>query len=298
MAMVLGAFPAEYDARITTRIAEAVAGGLSLATWMDYVNVEDDVRANIRFTNYSGMADVPQWKDGEPLPLDEALLIGNQSLDMVYYGLGFAVTRQHVRYGEVRLVNKWAAGLARSGLQTMGTSAANLLNNAFTTTHTHFGTKTLCSTTHTTAGAGTRSNRGAGAALTAANWDTLLQRAMNWINYRGLNDGFVINRMVVPPALMRIAKKILGSDGEPGTANNDVNTHKGMAALTVEPKLTSSTAYFGMADGAHDLQFIFGQRPTPKRYVTDSEETLVHGLAFDYVTGIGSPDGVVGDAGA
>jgi hypothetical protein len=296
MSMVLTAFPAEYDASITTKVADGIAA--APMTFLEYCNVSDDARAVIKLTNYSGFGDVPQWKDGESLPLDEALKIGDQTLTMLFYGMGFVVTRQHVRYGEMRTINGWANSLARSAVQTMGVAGANLLNNAFTTTHSHFGTKTLCSTTHTTAGAGTRSNRGAGAALTPANWETLAIQGLNWVNYRGLNDAFEVNRMVVPPALRRIAKKILGSDGEPSTTDNDLNTHKGSCALTIEPKLSSTTAYFGLEAGVAELEFIFGQRPTPIRYTTDGEQSLVHGLAFDFVTGIGKPDGVIGDAGA
>lgn len=296
MAMTLGAFPAEYDASITTRIAEEFAA--DPMTFLQYCAVDDDPRAVIKYTNYSGFADVPQWKDGEPIPVDEALKIGDQTLTMLFYGMGFPVTRQHVRYGELRLINQWASSLGRSAAQTMGVAGATLLNSAFSTTHTHFGTKTLCSTTHTTAGAGTRANRPTtDTALTPSTWEALCVLAMNWVNYRGLNDPWTPDLMIVPPALRSIGAKILGSTLEPSNTDNDMNVHKGMAQLVVEPRLSSTTAHFGMARGRAELQFIYGQRPRMISYMTPGEESIVKGIAFDFVTGIGKPDFVVGTDG-
>lgn len=298
MTMNLTAFPAEYDASIVTKIAESLTE--APMTFLEYCDVQDDPRATIKYTNYSGLGAIGQWLDTEPLPIDSPVKIGDQTLTMVFYGMGFMVSRKHVQYGELRLVQGWARSLGRGAAQTQGVAGANLLNNAFTTTHSHFGTKTLCSTTHTTIGSATRANRPASdVALTPASWEALCLLGLNWVNYRGLNEAFYVNRMIVPPALRRVAKQILGSTLEPGTADNDTNTHMGMAALTVEPKLTSTTAFFGMEDGNHEVQFIFGQRPEPVGpYTTDGEQSLVHGISFDFVTGIGKPDGVVGSSGA
>lgn len=296
MSMVLGAFPAEYDASIDTRILDALAA--DPMTFTRYCAVENDPRAVIKHTNYSGMADVPQWKDAEPLPIDEAVKIGDQTLTMLFYGLGFVVSRKHVQYGQLGLINGWASGLGRSAAQTMGTAGATLLNNAFTSTHTHFGTKTLCSTSHTTTGAGSRANRPTtDTALTPSTWEALCVLCFNWVNYRGLNDPWQPNTMVVPPALRSIGAKILGSSLEPSNTDNDMNVHQGMASLVVEPRLSSTTAHFGILSGAAELQFVFGMAPSLISYQTDGEQSLVKGVAFDYVTGIGKPDYVVGTDG-
>lgn len=291
----LVAFPAEYDASITTKVMEGI--GEQPAEWRDCFNIETDPRAVVKITNYSGFADVPQWKDGEPLPLDEALKIGDETLTMLFYGLGFTVTRKHVQYGELRIINGWAAALARSVGQTYATIHVNVLNNAFSTTYSHFGTKTLCSTTHTTAGAGTRSNRLAtDAALTPTNAETLYVQGINWVNYRGLNDAFYANRLIVPPALRQMAVKIAQSEGEPSVTDNDINTQKGLWAVTLIPQLTDTNAWFLQAPG-HGLQSIHGMYPTPIRYTTDGERNLVHGIEFDFVTGVEYPDGVLGTSG-
>jgi hypothetical protein len=296
MAMVLTQFPEEYDADITTRVMDGI--GNAPAEWRMYFNVETDKRAVIKLTNYSGFGQVPQWYDGEALPLDEALSIGDQTLTMLFYGLGFVVTRKHVDYGELRIINGWADSLARSVAQTYGVTHANVLNNAFTTTYSHFGSKTLCSTTHTTSGAGTRSNRlSTDAALTPANAETLYVQGLNWVNYRGLNDPFYANRIIVPPALRRQAVKITQSEGEPSTTDNDINTQRGLWSIVVDPHLTSSTAWWLQAPG-HGLQSIHGMTPTPINYTVDGERSLIHGSEFDFVTGVAYPDGVLGTSGA
>jgi hypothetical protein len=296
MAMILGAFPAEYDADITTRVMNGISS--APAPWREYCNVDTEEKASISLTNYSGFGQVPQWKDGESLPLDEALKIGDQVLTMVYYGLGFKVTRKHVRYGEARTIRSWADSLSRSVSQTYGVTHANLLNNAFTTTHSHFGTKTLCSATHTTAGVGTRANRpSTDTALTPANVEAMIVLALNWVNYRGLNDPFYPTKLVVPPALRRIARKITQSEHEPSTMDNDINVHKGLLQDLVDPFLTSTTAHFLVAAGS-GLQSIHGMLPEDITYTQDGERSLVKGVEFDFVTGVAYPDGVVGTSGA
>jgi phage major head subunit gpT-like protein len=237
--MLLSAFPETYDRDITVKIMEAIAQQPSL--WREYCNVETDPRAVIKLTNYSGFGQIGEWKDGIPLPMDEALKIGDQTLTMVFFGGGFKVTRKHVRYGDLRIINGWVQKLGRSVGQTYNVTHAALLNNAFTTTHSHFGTKTLIATDHTTSGSGTRANRPAtDAALTPANLEAVYILGLNWIDYRGLNDSYAATKLIVPTALRRMAVKVTQSENEPSTTDNDINTHRNLFTPLVIPELTSA----------------------------------------------------------
>ena len=127
---------------------------------------------------------------------------------------------------------------------------------------------------------------------------TILVQLINWINYRGLNDTIYANKLIVPPALRRIGKKILGSEGEQGTTDNDMNTHKDLGiSLLVEPYLTSSTAWF-LQGPDHGLLSNFGMYPTAFSYAEDSSRSIVHGVEFDFLVGPEYPDGMAGTSGA
>ncbi|MCP4549531.1 MAG: hypothetical protein GY835_24000 [bacterium] len=291
----LTAFPKEYDANVVERIKD----GLETATlrYPSYCNVTTDPRYVVEFSNDSGFGQASQWLDGEPLPLDTALNIGSESRTQVCYGIGFGITRNHVKYGQMRKINRWIASLGLSVAQTYNVVCATLLNNAFSDTSSHFGSKTLCSTTHTTAGASTRSNRLAtDAALTPANCDALRQKGWGWINYRGLNTPLDYSKLIVPKELKRIAEKICDGDKEPSTTDNDVNTNRDLSYVMI-PELTSTTAWFLQA-AVHGVEIINGMLPSQIRYIDEPSQSVVHGVGFDFVTGLDSPDGTAGTSGA
>jgi len=297
--MLLTAFPEEYDGSITARVYAGIMATMDTAAWRQYLAETFEKKYVIKDTNYSGFDSVPQWKDGTTLPLDEAEKINDLTMTMLFYGMGFKVTRKHLEYGLSSIIQGWADSLSMSVGHTYGTISVAMLDAAFTTTIASLGTKTLCSTTHLTAGVSTRSNRGAGAALTPANLDVLRQRGANWINYRGINTPVLLKgpgvKLIVPTELERTASKIINSTNETGTGNNDINTYKNGASIVEEVRLTSTTAYFLQAPG-HGMTINHGLAPRPIRYMEDCGN-LVHGIEFDCVTGIKRPDGIFGDAG-
>lgn len=296
MSMLLTQFPAEYDADIQTRIFD----GLSQvpAIWREYFNVAATDKYIENTTGYSGFTAAPQWKDGSDLPMDEAVHVFDSALTQVFYGLGFKVSPKHVKYGQLRLIQRWADSLARSLAQTYGSTHALILNNAFTTTYTSLASVALCSASHTTAGSATRSNINASAALTPANLEVLITQGLNMVNYRGLNDPVYYNKLIIPPALRRTAVKILQSDKESGINDNDINTQKGMMSIVVEPFLTSSTTAYFVQAPTHGLISLHGQAPTPINYKEESSQSLIHGISADWVAGVEFFEGIAGSQGA
>lgn len=300
MTMMLSAFPDIYDARVTVKIMDGI--GAQPAAWEQYFNQSDEHQLEIRTTDYSGFGKVPVWKDGADLPVDEALKIGSMTMAMVFYGAGFKITRKMgpgpEGYGQLRLIDRLAASLARSANQTYGLVHVATLDVAFTTALASLGAKTLISATHLTAGSGSRSNLLAAAALTPANLTALKLKAAKWVNYRGLHDpiDMVGAKLIYPSDLASVAEKLLGSAQEPGTANNDKNVHAGKFIPVEEARLTSTTAYFIQAQ-THGLLSNHGLRPTPISYY-ENNGSLVKGVQFDFTTGVEFADGMFGCAGA
>lgn len=297
MTMVLTQFPEEYDLDIQTRIFDGL--GTTPQMWRDYFNVSETSKYTENTTGYSGFGQMGNWQDGQDLPIDEAVSIFDSTLTQAFYGMGFKVSRKHVKYGQLRLIQRWADALARSLAQKYGAMHAAVLGNGFTTTYASLGSVALYSASHTSAGGVSRSNLNASAALTPANLEVLIVQGLNTLNYRGLNDPVYYTKLVIPPALRRTAMKILQSDGESGTANNDINTQKGMMSIVVEPFLTgySTTAYHLQAP-THGLISLHGQPPQPVKYVEPSSESLVHGLSADFVCGVEFWEGMAGSQGA
>lgn len=298
--MLLTAYPQEYDKDIQSRVFAGITEGLERAAWMKYFNISNQQSYTLNTTGFSGFDSVPQWRDGAELPLDEAERIWNMTLTMLFYGMGFKVTRKHQEYGQARVIQGWADSLAMSVEHTYGTLHVAMLDGAFTTNIASLGTVPLIATTHPTAGVTTRSNLAPAAALTSANLDVVRQRAANWINYRGINTPVQLrgngSKLIVPTELIRTAEKIVGSVAEPFTTDNDKNTFAGAFEIVEEVRLTSPTAYF-LQGPRHGMLSNHGLSPRPIRYMENSGN-LVHGVEFDMVTGVEYADGMFGSAGA
>ena len=297
MYMNLTAWPDVYDKDITERIVDGI--GEMPAAWREYFNVEATNDYIVKTAGFSGFGRMGEWKDGEDLPLDEASDVYDNTITQTFFGMGFAVSRKMVKYGNLRHVQRWADALVLSLADLYAYQHADILNDAFTTTYASLGNVALISASHTAEGSATRSNINASAALTPANLEVLIVQGLNMTDYRGKRAMIRYNKLIIPPALRRTAVKILQSDGESGTTDNDINTQRGMMSVVIDPFLTdgSATAYFLQAQ-MHGLTSLHGQAPTPKRYVTDSDEKLVHGLSADFGTGVEFWEGIAGSQGA
>jgi len=299
MPNMLTAFPAEYDDSIQERVFTGIDQYMASAPWRQYFNIATEKQYVLKTTGYSGFAAVPQWYDGMDLPMDEAEKIWDLTMTMLFYGLGFKVTRKHVEYGQSRVIQGWADSLSMSVEQTYGTIHVATLDNAFTTAITSLGSTYLCSNSHTTAGAGTRDNLGTAAALSSTTLGALRLLAASWTNYRGINTPIDLTgaKLIFPSDLHTTAMRLLGSELAPGTTDNDTNEVRLARYVPVEePRLTSTTAYFLQAK-RHGLLSNHGLAPRPIRYV-ENNGSLVHGVEFDCITGVEFPDGIFGNAGA
>lgn len=297
MTVRLVQFPDEYDKDITTRIVDGI--GEMPGAWREYFNVEPTNDYVVNTAGFSGFGRMGQWKDDEELPLDSPSDIYDNTITQVFYGMGFAVSRKFVKYNSLRKVQRWADALVLSLADLYGYAHAAILNAAFTTTYTSLGSVALISASHTSEGGATRSNILASSALTPANLETLITQGLNMTDYRGKRAQLRYTKLIIPPALRRTAVKILQSSNESGTADNDINTQRGMMSIVVDPFLTdgSSTAYFLQAPN-HGLTSLHGQEAEPKRYVSESTERLIHGLSADFGVGIEFWEGIAGSQGA
>lgn len=298
MTIALTDFPDQYNKNIELRIFDAFSS--VPAVWRDYFNVRPTENYIEYTAGVSGFSEVGQWRDGQDLPIDEPVDIFDSTLTQVFYGKGFKVTRKNIKYGQRRLVEGWATALGRALAQKYASTHVVPLGNAFTTTYASLGNVALISASHVSSGGQTRSNLLSSQALTPANLETIIVQGLNHTNYRGLNDPLTYTRLIIPPAMRRTAVKLLGSDGEVGTTDNDMNAHRNAMRIIVEPLLTSySTTQWVCQAETHGLISLHGQEAQTKEpYVEQSSESLVHGISADWVCGVEFWEGIAGSQGA
>lgn len=289
-------FGAMYDDDIETKIFDGL--GQVPSAWREYFNVEPTAKYVDSTTLYSGLGAVPQWKDGSPIPLDEPLKIGDNVITQLFYGMAIAVSRKLVQYGEIAKIMRWAQSLGRSLGQTYGQVHADVLNDAFTTTYASLGSVALISASHTAAGSATRSNIVASTALTPSSLETLITQGGNAVNYRGLNDPIIYTKLITVPSLRRTATKILQSEGEPGTADNDINTQRGLMRLILEPFASDSTTHWFLQAETHGLMSLHGLAPTTDEWMSRSSKSRCYSIEADFAVGVEHWEGMAGSQGA
>ena len=167
----------------------------------------------------------------------------------IAYGLGYIVTREEMDDNLYPIVGKRRAQAnAFSMRQTKETVAANVYNRAFNSSYTFGDGKEILATDHPTAN-GTQSNELTVAAdLSEASLEDATIQIMNTLNSRGLKINVMPRKLIVPPALFYEAHRILDTNLQVGTANNDLNILKSQGifpeGVMVNHYLTDTDAWF------------------------------------------------------
>jgi S-adenosylmethionine/arginine decarboxylase-like enzyme len=178
----------------------------------------------------------------------------------VVYALGFIITREIYEDDQYDVVGKRKANaLARSMRQTKEIVGANVFNRAATSGYNGGDGVTLLSASHANVTGGTWSNMPttasdlSEAALEQANIDIAAFR-----DDRGLLIAAKPSKLIIAPSNMFEAKRILGSDGRPGTDLNDTNALKTMGIIpniTVNHFLTDPDAWFILTDVKDGMKY-------------------------------------------
>ena len=118
---------------------------------------------------------------------------------------------------------RYTKSLARAMAYTKQVKAAALLNNGFTTFSSGDGV-TLFNSSHPTVQGGTNSNRpSTNADLNETSLEEAVINIAAFVDERGLLIAARPRKLVIPPALMFVATRLLQTDLRVGTADNDIN---------------------------------------------------------------------------
>jgi hypothetical protein len=226
-----------------------LAGKANAPLWKQFVKGSKSVNGQkyIKVDSVSYLGYMPAMNEGATHTIDSMDTPFNMEVTPQQYGLGGLFTELAMKtdyYGKLAM---FGAALARSRFDTEEAVAVNLLNLGFTAPGSG-GTKTLDNVALFSAAhpvhVGTQSNLNTSLALSQANLETAVAAARLRKNHRGIPRQYMGElKLIVPPALEYLAKRLTNSALIPGSANNDTNVMRGMEVL-VHPFLTSTTSWF------------------------------------------------------
>lgn len=168
--------------------------------------------------------------------------------------IAFAITEEAIEDGLYgNLGAKFSRSMARSMQHTKEVKGANILNNGFSSSYPIGDGKPLFATDHPLAGGGTGSNTFTTQAdLAEASLEDALIAVSQLVDDRGLPVSVMATKLIIPPALVFTADRLLNSNLRPGTSDNDVNAIKNQGLIPqgakVNQRLTDSNAWFLLTD--------------------------------------------------
>ena len=208
----------------------------------------------------SGFGQAPTKGEGAAVTYDSAQETFTSRYSHETVALAFALTEEAIEDNLYdTLSSRYTRALARSMATTKQVKAANVLNNAFSTSFPGGDGKPLLTTDHPTLSAGDQSNEPS----TAADLnETSLENAMIDIaafkDERGIKVNVQARKLIIPPQLQFVADRILNTPGRVGTSDNDINSLRNMGMLpegyVVNHYLTDADAFFIKTDSPNGMK--------------------------------------------
>jgi hypothetical protein len=215
------------------------------------------------------------------------------------YGLGYIVTQEELEDNLYETVSrKRIKRLAFSMRQTKEIVGANVLNRAFSSSYVGGDSKELLATDHPSMAGNWSNELSTAADLSEAALEDLVILIGQAKNDRGLNIALRATKLIIPVNLQFEAKRILKSEMQSGTANNDINALKGMFDFSVNHYLTDADAWFLKTDCPEGLR-MFERRAL--EFTKDSDfdtENAKAKATMRFSVGWTDPRGLYGSPGA
>jgi hypothetical protein len=225
----------------------------------DIYDVESSERAFEEETKLSGFGAAPVKTEGDAITYDQAQEAWTARYQHETIAYGFALTEEAIEDNLYdALASRYTKALARSMAHTKQVKAANVLNNGFSGSTGGDGVS-LFSTAHPLVSGGTVANRPTtGVDLNETSLEAATIAIAAWVDERGLLIAAKPTKLIIPPALQFVAKRVLDSDKRVGTADNDLNALRSMNVIpggwSVNHYLTDTNAWFLKTDIPNGLK--------------------------------------------
>jgi len=211
-------------------------------------------------TKLSGFSAAPVKNEGQALAYDNAQEAFTARYNHETIALGFSITEEAIEDNLYdSLSARYTKGLARAMAYTKQVKAASILNNAFNSQYVGGDGVSLLNTAHPLVSGGTNSNTPSTPAdLNETSLENAVIQIAAWTDERSLLIAARPKKLIVPPALMFVATRLLETELRVGTNNNDVNAIKNNGSIpegyTVNHFLTAPNAWFLTTDVPNGLK--------------------------------------------
>ena len=218
-------------------------------------------------TKLSGFGAAPIKNEGSAIAYDNAQEAFTARYTHETIALGFSITEEAVEDNLYdSLSARYTKALARAMAYTKQVKAASVLNNGFSGSYlggdgvSLFGVNSASARVgHPLVGGGQNYNSPTtGVDLNETSLENAVIQIAAWTDERGLLIAAKPRKLVVPPSLMFVAKRLLDTELRVATADNDINALKQMGSIpegyTVNHFLTDPNGWFLMTDVPNGLK--------------------------------------------
>jgi hypothetical protein len=229
--------------------------------------IESSERSFEEETKLSGFAPAPVKSEGAALAYDNAQEAWVARYTHETIAMGFALTEEAVEDNLYdSLSGRYTKALARAMSYTKQVKGASVLNNGFNgaflggDSTTLFGYNSSSTRAgHPLIGGGVNHNSPpTNVDLNETSLEAAVIQIAAWVDERGMLIAAKPRKLVIPPALMFVAKRLLETELRVGTTDNDINALKAMGSVsegfTVNNFLTDTNAWFLLTDVPNGLK--------------------------------------------
>jgi hypothetical protein len=266
-------------------------------------DTENSERSFEEEVKLSGFGAAPVKAEGASIQYDTAQESFTARYNHETVAMGFSITEEAMEDNLYdSLSARYTKALARAMAFTKQVKAASLLNQGFTTFLAGDGA-TLFNTARPTVSGATNSNA---PAVPADLNETSLEQAVidiaAYVDERGLLIAARPRKLIVPPALMFVATRLLQTELRTATADNDTNALRVMGSIpegyTVNHYLTDNDAWFIKTDVPNGMKH-FSRVAMQTAMEGDFDSGNVRYKSRErYSFGVSDPLGMYGSSGA
>ena len=255
-------------------------------------------------TKLSGFSAAPVKGEGSAIAYDNAQEAWTTRYNHETIALGFSITEEAIEDNLYdSLSARYTKGLARAMAYTKQVKAAAVINNGFSTAYAGGDGVALFSTAHPLVNGGTNSNTPTTQVdLNETSLEAAVIQIAAWTDERGLLIAAKPAKLIVPPNLMFVAKRLLDTELRVGTTDNDINAIKQMGAIpggyTVNHFLTDTNGWYLTTDVPNGLKH-FVRSPLAQSMDGDFDTGNVRYKSRErYSFGWSDPLGIWGSSGS
>jgi hypothetical protein len=211
-------------------------------------------------TKLSGFSAAPVKNEGSAIAYDNGQEVFTARYNHETIALGFSLTEEAIEDNLYdSLSSRYTKALARAMAYTKQTKAAGVLNNGFDTDYPGGDGVPLFSASHPLVSGGVNSNiPSTPADLNETSLEAAVIQIAAYTDERGLLIAAKPRKLIVPPSLMFVATRLLETELQTNTADNNINALKSNGSIpggyTVNHFLIDTDAWFLTTDVPNGLK--------------------------------------------